>query len=147
MKQEERRERRIREIFSAAMEEFGTNGYENVTMDSLCTRHGLSKGVLYHYFSNRDELFLLYSAIYAHIWNKKARSPQNRTLQDPSAITSFAARTSSMRGRWRKTSLKTRCCTLQNICVNRSANCAALCRKSTGHFYGRPSHTFPCGPA
>lgn len=59
MKQEERRERRIREIFSAAMEEFGTNGYENVTMDSLCARHGLSKGVLYHYFSNRDELFLL----------------------------------------------------------------------------------------
>lgn len=59
MKQEERRERRIREILNAAMEEFGANGYENVTMDSLCARHRLSKGVLYHYFSNRDELFLL----------------------------------------------------------------------------------------
>ena len=59
MKQEERRERRIREILNAAMEEFGANGYENVTMDSLCARHHLSKGVLYHYFSNRDELFLL----------------------------------------------------------------------------------------
>ena len=28
-------------------------------MENLCTRHGISKGMMYHYYSNKDELFLL----------------------------------------------------------------------------------------
>lgn len=59
MTQKERQERSKREIFRAAMEEFGTMGYHAVTMESICTRHGISKGMMYHYYSNKDELFLL----------------------------------------------------------------------------------------
>lgn len=59
MKQQERQERSRREIFQAAMEEFGSHGYDKVSMENLCTRHGISKGMMYHYYSNKDELFLL----------------------------------------------------------------------------------------
>ncbi len=59
MTQKERQERSRKEIFQAALEEFGTHGYDNVTMDSICSRHGISKGMMYHYYSNKDELFLL----------------------------------------------------------------------------------------
>lgn len=44
MKQQERQERSRREIFQAAMEEFGAHGYDKVSMENLCTRHGISKG-------------------------------------------------------------------------------------------------------
>lgn len=59
MTQKERQERSRQEIFRAAMEEFGTRGYGEVTMERICSGHGISKGMMYHYYSNKDELFLL----------------------------------------------------------------------------------------
>ena len=59
MTQKERQERSKREILVAAMEEFGTHDYEVVTMDSICGNHGISKGMMYHYYPNKDALFLL----------------------------------------------------------------------------------------
>ena len=59
MTQKERQDRSRREILRAAMEEFGTHGYDSVSMENICTRHGISKGMMYHYFSNKDDLFLL----------------------------------------------------------------------------------------
>ena len=46
-------------IFQAALAEFYTQPYDTVTMDRICSRHGISKGMMYHYFSSKDELFLL----------------------------------------------------------------------------------------
>ena len=46
MTQKERQERSRKEIFQAAMEEFGTNDYDQVTMESICTRHKISKGMM-----------------------------------------------------------------------------------------------------
>ena len=49
-----------REIFQAAMEEFGAQRLRQGHHGrNLCTRHGISKGMMYHYYSNKDELFLL----------------------------------------------------------------------------------------
>ena len=59
MTQKERQERSRKEIYQAALEEFGAAGLEAVTMDSICANHGISKGMMYHYYSNKDELFLL----------------------------------------------------------------------------------------
>ena len=59
MTQEERKRRSREEIYRVALEEFGTNGYEKVTMERICTGHGISKGMMYHYYANKDELFLL----------------------------------------------------------------------------------------
>ena len=59
MTQKERQERSREEIYQAALEEFGTYGYDKVNMERICGRHGISKGMMYHYYSNKDELFLL----------------------------------------------------------------------------------------
>lgn len=59
MTQKERQERSKKEIFQAAVEEFGQDGYEKVTIERICSNHAISKGMMYHYYSNKDELFLL----------------------------------------------------------------------------------------
>lgn len=59
MTQKERQERSRREIRRAAMEEFGSRGYEASTIDGICKRGGISKGMLYHYYTGKDALFLL----------------------------------------------------------------------------------------
>ena len=59
MTQKERQERSRKEIYQAALEEFGTYGYGKVNMERICGNHGISKGMMYHYYSNKDELFLL----------------------------------------------------------------------------------------
>ena len=59
MTQKERQARSKNAIFLAAMEEFGSHDYDAVTMDSICMNHSISKGMMYHYYSNKDDLFLL----------------------------------------------------------------------------------------
>ena len=59
MTQKERQERSREEIYQAALNEFGTHGYDNVNMERICGNHGISKGMMYHYYSSKDELFLL----------------------------------------------------------------------------------------
>ena len=59
MTQKERQERSRAEILQAAMEEFGQAGYEKTSMERLCSNHGISKGMMYHYYSHKDKLFLL----------------------------------------------------------------------------------------
>lgn len=59
MKQKERQERSRQEILLAAMAEFGIHNYEDVTMEGICTAHGISKGMMYHYYANKDAVFLV----------------------------------------------------------------------------------------
>ena len=59
MTQKERQERSREEIYQAALEEFGTSGYDKVNMERICGNHGISKGMMYHYYSSKDALFLL----------------------------------------------------------------------------------------
>lgn len=69
MKQKERQERSRQAIIQAAMDEFGNAGFEAVTMERICAGHGISKGMMYHYFSNKDELFLCCaSEIFQGLW-------------------------------------------------------------------------------
>ena len=58
MKQKERQARSQQMILEAAEEEFALQGYAGFTVDSLCARHGISKGMLYHYYAGKDPLFL-----------------------------------------------------------------------------------------
>lgn len=69
MKQKERQERSRQTIIQAAMDEFGKAGFEAVTMERICAGHGISKGMMYHYFSSKDELFLCcVSKISQELW-------------------------------------------------------------------------------
>lgn len=59
MTHQERQAHSRAEILRAAMEEFGNRDYNQVNMEAICKNHGISKGMMYHYYSNKDELFLL----------------------------------------------------------------------------------------
>lgn len=59
MKQEEKTELTRERIIHAAMQEFGKNGYAVSTLNAICSSDKISKGLLYHNFSGKDELYLI----------------------------------------------------------------------------------------
>lgn len=59
MKQEEKSALSRQRILDAAMAEFARGGYDAASMNALCAENGISKGILYHYFRDKDELYLL----------------------------------------------------------------------------------------
>ena len=59
MKQQERQKKSKEKILQAAITEFSASGYDKVTMENICTRHRISKGMMYHYYSGKEDLFLL----------------------------------------------------------------------------------------
>lgn len=86
MKQQQRQARSRAEILQAAMEEFGSRDYEQVNMERICKNHGISKGMMYHYYSNKDQLFLLcveetFQALKAHIEGEMVDGNTDDTLQ------------------------------------------------------------------
>ena len=57
MKRAERTELTVSKIQEAALEEFGANGYSGGTINNICKR-GINKGLIYHNFKDKDELYL-----------------------------------------------------------------------------------------
>ncbi len=45
-------------ILDSAIELFNTNGYAGTSISDISKKANLSKGILYHYFKNKDELYL-----------------------------------------------------------------------------------------
>lgn len=45
-------------IIESARSEFGEKNYLEASINSICKRGSLSKGIVYHYFKNKDELYL-----------------------------------------------------------------------------------------
>jgi AcrR family transcriptional regulator len=54
---ERRKEARPAELLAAALELFVERGYAGTRLDDVATRAGVSKGTLYLYFENKEELF------------------------------------------------------------------------------------------
>ncbi|MGE0791239.1 MAG: TetR/AcrR family transcriptional regulator [Sandaracinaceae bacterium] len=50
-------EPRRRSILAAAAEEFGERGFENASYNRIIERAGISKGAMYYYFADKDDLF------------------------------------------------------------------------------------------
>ena len=46
-----------RKIFSAAIELFSKNGYDNATVDDITAIAGVAKGSLYYHFSKKEDIF------------------------------------------------------------------------------------------
>lgn len=55
--QPDRVEERRQQIMDAALVCFARRGYHKTTMDDIVVESGLSKGTLYWYFKNKDDLF------------------------------------------------------------------------------------------
>jgi AcrR family transcriptional regulator len=45
-------------ILNAAMEEFAHKGYKNASTNEIVVSAGIAKGLLFHYFKNKKQLFL-----------------------------------------------------------------------------------------
>mgnify|MGYP002539826609 CR=1 FL=1 len=58
MKREEKNALSRQRILDAAMEEFSRNGYDGASLNTVCAEKGISKGIIYHYFKDKDELYL-----------------------------------------------------------------------------------------
>lgn len=55
---DEQKEARREQILTAARRVFGEHGYEGATVARLERESGLSRGAIFNYFANKDELFL-----------------------------------------------------------------------------------------
>ena len=61
-------ERTREAILAAATEEFSQNGLDGARVDRIDRRAGVNKRMLYHYFGNKDDLFLaVLEAVYRDI--------------------------------------------------------------------------------
>lgn len=58
MKQEEKNKISRERIMSAALAEFGAHGYLGASINTICTDGQISKGLLYHYYTDKDALYL-----------------------------------------------------------------------------------------
>ncbi|WP_138295515.1 TetR/AcrR family transcriptional regulator [Clostridium sp. BSD2780061688st1 E8] len=58
MKKAEKTELTREKIIAAALEEFGERGYEGATLNTICQNHDISKGLIYHNFKNKDDIYL-----------------------------------------------------------------------------------------
>ena len=58
MKREEKSELTRERILQAAIEEFGTNGYDASALNTICSKNGISKGLIYYNFVDKDDLYL-----------------------------------------------------------------------------------------
>lgn len=58
MRKEEKTRRTYERILSAAMAEFGTKTYDSASLTTICNENQISKGLVYHNFKNKDELYL-----------------------------------------------------------------------------------------
>ena len=59
MKREEKNALSRQRILEAAMQEFSERGYEGASLNTVCSEHSISKGIIYHYFRDKNELYLL----------------------------------------------------------------------------------------
>lgn len=59
MKREEKNALSRQRILEAARQEFAAKGYDGASLTTLCAENGISKGIIYHYFRDKDELYLL----------------------------------------------------------------------------------------
>ena len=59
MKREEKNALSRQRILDAAMEEFSRKGYAGASLNTVCAEKGISKGIIYHHFKDKDELYLL----------------------------------------------------------------------------------------
>lgn len=96
------------------MQEFAERGYEEVTVDSICQKYEISKGMLYHYYSGKDALFLLcvqhtFQQLEEYLLERMEQLEQKDPVEAMQEY--FLLRESfSRKTRSRNRSLKPRCC-------------------------------------
>lgn len=58
MKREEKNQQTRQKIVDSALKEFSEKGYGAGSVNTICSSGGVSKGIIYHYFDTKDEIYL-----------------------------------------------------------------------------------------
>lgn len=58
MKQEEKKLLSQQKIVEGALTEFANHTYQTASLNNICAANGLSKGIIYHYYKDKKELYL-----------------------------------------------------------------------------------------
>ena len=58
MKRDEKNQQTRRRTLDRALSEFSEKGYGGSSVNTICAVQGISKGIVYHYFENKDQLYL-----------------------------------------------------------------------------------------
>lgn len=58
MRQEERNRIKREKIMASALREFGSKTYAEASINTICAEDGISKGIVYHYYEDKDALYL-----------------------------------------------------------------------------------------
>lgn len=58
MKREDKNLQSRQKIMDAALKEFGGRSYGEASLNTICKEGEISKGIIYHYFKDKDALFL-----------------------------------------------------------------------------------------
>lgn len=58
MKRAEKNQQTRRKILDSAIREFAHHGYQGGSLNVICQSGGISKGIIYHYFDSKDDLYL-----------------------------------------------------------------------------------------
>ena len=58
MKKAEKTNITIHRILDAGIEEFGKGSFESVSINTILEKHGISKGLFYHNFKSKDDLYV-----------------------------------------------------------------------------------------
>ena len=59
MKREEKNLQSRQRILEGALKEFSAKSYADASLNNICNDNDISKGIIYHYFKDKDELYLL----------------------------------------------------------------------------------------
>lgn len=59
MKQSEKTKNTCNKILKSAIVEFGEKGYDNSSINTICNKNNISKGLIYHNFKSKDELYII----------------------------------------------------------------------------------------
>ena len=62
MKRAEKSKKSITEIINAAIKLYTKSGSPDISINELCREYNISKGKFYHYFSSKDDLFIVVSS-------------------------------------------------------------------------------------
>lgn len=62
MKREEKNALARQRILDAALAEFSKKGYTSASLNTICAENDISKGIIYHHFKDKDQLYLLCAA-------------------------------------------------------------------------------------
>ncbi|MGA2822701.1 MAG: TetR/AcrR family transcriptional regulator [Bacteroidales bacterium] len=88
---EEIRENKRRKILDSAVECFATSGYHEVSINDLAAHAGISKGLMYHYFSSKDELLkTLFNEIVSEMM--QLLDPDNRGISNRKDLLQYLER-------------------------------------------------------